>query len=125
MIDTHPFDAFRERLDGLVVRVAHGRCRDHVVIRVRHNGAILGHTRMRSVVEEACGEPTDQIKFYGLRFFLPMSGFRSVLPIRSRRGTLVGVEADTDWGTISIDAPPGLRAPSGRRARVQNARRTR
>lgn len=115
MIGTHPFDAFREYLANLVERLASGGRHDQVVIRVRHNGAILGHTCMRSVVEEAFGEPDDQIKFYGLRFFLPLSGFRSSRPIRSACGTLIGVEAETNWGTIAIDSPalltPSLLSP--------------
>jgi hypothetical protein len=125
VIDTHPFDTFREHLDSLVERVAPGGRRSHAVIRVRHNGTILGHTRMRAVVEEACGEPTDRIKFYGLHFFLPIDGFRSSRPIHSACGTLVGVEVETDWGTVSIDAAPGLRAPSRRRTRARNMRRIR
>lgn len=124
MIDMHPFDVFREHLDTLAKRVAPGGRYGHAIIRVRHDGAILGHTRMRSVVEEACGEPTDQIKFYGLRFFLPMSGFRSSRPIYSACGTLVGVEAETNWGMISIDSPLGLRPPSSRRTRMQTIRPT-
>jgi hypothetical protein len=78
--------------------------RGSAMMRASLDGAPIGRSRVRSVVEE-----DDRLVFYGLRFFLLDGMVSETTPLRSRGGVAYGVRMTTDSGTVEIQCPPGLR----------------
>lgn len=115
-----PFDVLTAGIEAIADRASSSR--SDVVMRVRLDGRVIGHCRMRSFIEENCGERDDRLKIYGLSTFLPAEGMTGARTIHSGSGLLVAVEADLPQGRIIFDSPPGLKAPSRRRAQSQRRR---
>ncbi len=115
-----PFDVLTAGIDAIARRTS-PKISD-AIMRVRLDGRVIGHCRMRSFVEENCGERDDRLKIYGLSTFLSAEGMTGARTIHSGSGLLVAVEADLPQGRIVFDSPPGLKAPSRRRARRQRRR---
>lgn len=118
--DLHPYAIMDRVIDQLATRGAREGKYGRAVLRVTHDGRNLGPVRMRTIVSDGF-----RIAFYGLWFSLDEQDIRSARPIVSSYGTVVGVDIDTTFGTIRVDAPPGLRVPNSRRARRQAFRPSR
>jgi hypothetical protein len=118
--ELHPYTVMDQVIDQLATRGAREGKYGRAVLRVTHDGRNLGHVRMRSIVSDGF-----RIAFYGLWFSLDDRDIRTARPIVSSYGTVVGVDLDTIYGTIRIDAPPGLAVPNHRRARRQAFRPSR
>ncbi len=115
--DASPYGILDNALDQMSSRGARDGKQGRAVLRVRLEGRVIGHMRMRTVVNEG-----DRMKFYGLSFALDVDDIVSARRIVSRNGVLAGVEIRTTRTTVLFDAPPGLRAPSRTRSRRQGRR---
>lgn len=118
--DLHPYTVMDQVIDQLATRGAREGKYGRAVLRVTHDGRNLGPVRMRTIVSDGF-----RIAFYGLWFSLDERDIRAARPIVSSYGTVVGVDLDTTYGTIRVDAPPGLGVPNRRRARRQAFRPSR
>lgn len=118
--ELHPYTVMDRVIDQLATRGAREGKYGRAVLRVTHDGRNLGPVRMRTIVSDGF-----RIAFYGLWFSLDERDIRSARPIVSSYGTVVGVDIDTTFGMIRVDAPPGLRVPNRRRARRQAFRPSR
>ena len=118
--DSSPYGILDGALNDMSLRGAREGRQSRAVLRAALNGRVLGHTRMRSIVNEG-----DRFKFYSLWFSLHEEHVLAARRIVSGQGVLAAVEVDTPFGTVRFDCPPGLRAPSRSRAKRQAARPSR